>query len=71
MSDPVPIESGRFRPMQKVEEPEIEVIVGNPPPAALQSATASAARPPQPVAILMSERPDCQAWTWSECEKRA
>ena len=36
VSEPVPIESGRFRPMQKVEEPEIEVIVGNPPPAALQ-----------------------------------
>ncbi len=71
VSEPVPIESGRLRPMQKVEEPAIEVIVGKPPPAALQSATASAERPPQPVEILMSERPDCQAWTWSECEKSA
>ena len=68
---PVPIESGRLRPTQNVDEPEIEVIVGKPPPALLHASMASAARPPQPVPILMSARPVCQAWIWSECENRA
>ena len=68
---PVPIESGRLRPTQKVVAPEIEVTVGKPLPPPLQVEMASAARPPQPVAILMSDRPLCQAWIWSECENRA
>src|SRR6187551_1076743 len=71
VSDPVPIASGRLRPTQKVEAPEIDVIVGKPPPPPLHVATASAARPPQPVAILMSARPLCHAWIWSEWEKSA
>jgi hypothetical protein len=71
VSDPVPIASGRFRPTQNVEAPEIDVIVGKPPPPPLHVATASAARPPQPVAILMSARPLCHAWIWSEWEKSA
>ena len=66
VSDPVPIDSGRFRPMQNVAAPEIEVTVGKPDPPPLQPETASAVRPPQPVPILTSERPDCQAWIWSE-----
>ena len=67
---PVPIESGRWaRPMQKLVEPAIEVIVGKLEPA-LHGTTASTVRPPHPVATLLSAREVCCAWTWSECEKR-